>query len=67
MLDLLKDIGLETVKWTLDKAIGISYWPCLLICMFGIIFYMVGIKKAGKYATGSLLTYVILQALKVAL
>lgn len=63
ILQVLKSTLLTIIK----LSTKISYWPCLLICVIGILFYLVGIKKGGKIAIGSLLTYTLLQALKVAI
>lgn len=43
-----------------------SYWPCVFICIAGIMFYGAGIKKGGKMAIGSVLTYTLLRALLLA-
>lgn len=59
----IKMIVLSTIKGT----IAISYWPCVMLCMGGTIFYMAGIRKGGKVASGSMLVYIILQAIKLGL
>lgn len=59
----LKNAALGTVK----GVIMVSYWPCIVLCMGGTLFYMAGMKKGGKIATGSMLTYIILQAIKLGL
>ena len=59
----IKNSVINMFKWLLTGIISSSYWVCLLICMLSLIFYIVGNKKAGKYATGSFISFVILQAL----
>lgn len=59
----IKAVALGTVK----GVIMVSYWPCIVLCMGGTLFYMAGMKKGCKIATGSMLTYIILQALKLGL
>lgn len=59
---------LQTATFKLLSVVTkISYWPCLIVCICGVLFYLVGIKKGRKYVVGSLLTYLILQCLKMAM
>ena len=44
-----------------------SYWVCLFTCMFAIILYVAGMKKAGKYVSISFVVYFMLQCFKVGL
>lgn len=55
------------LKWILLGVISSSYWICLYICIGAIILYIAGIKKAGKYASASIIIYFICQCLRVAL
>lgn len=51
-----------------DLALGLidsSYWVCLFVSMFALIFYMVGSKKSGRVASISFVVYVLTQALKL--
>lgn len=53
-----------------DIALGLidsSYWICLFVCMFAIILYVAGQKKAGKYVSLSFIIYFLLQSLKLGL
>lgn len=63
----LADGAQAIVLGLLKGAVKVSYWPCVIICISGTLFYLVGIKKGGKYASGSMLTYLILQCLKLAM
>lgn len=47
--------------------LGCSYYICLTVCIVSIFLYIIGIKKAGKYTTGSLITYFILEGFKTIL
>lgn len=60
--------GAQTIVLGLLKGvIKVSYWPCMFICIGGILFYAVGIKKGSKAALGSAMAYTLLQALKMAM
>lgn len=51
-----------------DLALGLidsSYWICLFVSMFALIFYMVGSKKSGRVVSISFVIYVLTQALKL--
>jgi len=52
----LKDIAL----WVVDS----SYWICLIVAIMAIILYIAGLKKAGKYASISLVIYFLMQSCK---
>ena len=56
VLNGLKDISISLING--------SYSICLVICMLAIILYIAGLKKAGKYATISLVVYILLQSCK---
>ena len=56
ILNGLKDIAINLI----DN----SYSICLVICMLAIVLYIAGLKKAGKYASVSLVIYILLQACK---
>lgn len=59
----LKNSILGLLKWMFTGIVASSYWVCLFICMISMLFYIAGNRKAGKYATSSLLAYIIIQAL----
>lgn len=50
-------------KWVLGGIVESSYWICLLTCMFAMILYIGGNKKAGKYVTTSVVVYIIIRAI----
>lgn len=53
-----------------DLALGFidsSYWVCLFVSMFALIFYIVGSKKSGKIVSISFVVYILLQSLKLGL
>ncbi|NEZ47814.1 hypothetical protein FDF74_11540 [Clostridium niameyense] len=43
-----------------------SYVICLIVGLISILFYVSGRKKSGKWITGSVLAYTIIQALNLA-
>ena len=62
---MIKQFMISTGK---DLALGLidsSYWICLFVTMFALIFYMVGSKKSGRVASISFVVYVLAQALKL--
>lgn len=63
MLDGLKDAILGLLEWIALGIIDNSYWICLTAGIIGLIMYIAGQRKAGKYVSGSLIIYFILQAL----
>lgn len=71
MFSKITEWGAEKILsgvFTIVKGVAVaSYWPCVFICIGGVLFYIIGIKKGGKVATGSMLTYLLLQAAKLAL
>lgn len=58
-LGQLKDISLS--------ILGCSYYICLIICVVSIFLYIIGFKKAGKFTTGSLIAYFILEGFRLML
>ena len=63
MLDGLKDAILGLLKWISLGIIDNSYWICLIAGIIGLLMYIAGQRKAGKYVSGSLIVYFILQSL----
>ena len=45
----------------LNAVAGASYWICGLICIAGILYYVIGHDKGVKWAGGSLLGYTLIQ------
>ncbi|MGY5241185.1 hypothetical protein [Clostridium tertium] len=65
MLNTIKNIIIDTLKWIASGIIDNSYWICLFICLAALILYIAGQKKAGKYVSISFIVYFVLQCLKV--
>lgn len=61
--DFFINIGQDIALAIIDS----SYWICLFTCMFAIILYVAGMKKAGKYVSISFVVYFMLQCFKVGL
>lgn len=66
-LDGIKEAILGLLEWIALGIIDNSYWICLIIAMISLLLYIGGIKKSGKWVTGSAIIYFILQALGVAI
>ncbi|MEG2289668.1 MAG: hypothetical protein RSC24_06840 [Clostridium sp.] len=62
MLDGVKEAILGLLEWIALGIIDNSYWICLLAGIIGLLLYIAGQKRAGKYVSGSLIIYFILQA-----
>lgn len=63
LLDGFKDAILGLLKWIALGIIDNSYWICLIAGIIGLLMYIAGQRKAGKYVSGSLIVYFILQSL----
>lgn len=61
---MLKEYLLDLINSIITGIVDSSYIICLTVAMVSIIFYIVGCKKAGKYVSYSIITYILLQALK---
>lgn len=64
---IIKNYFMNLGKDTALTVINSSYWICLFVCMFAIILYVTGLKKAGKYVSISFVVYFLLQCFKVGL
>ncbi len=64
---MIKNFFIKLGTSTALEVIGMSYWICLYVCMFAIILYMAGQKKAGRVASISFAINFLLQALKLGL
>lgn len=64
---MIKKIFMDLGKDTALALINSSYWICLFVCMFAIILYVAGLKRAGKYVSISFIVYFLLQCFKVGL
>ncbi|WP_307993072.1 hypothetical protein [uncultured Clostridium sp.] len=64
---MIKNFFMDLGKDTALVFINSSYWICLFVCMFAIILYVAGLKKAGKYVSISFIVYFLLQCFKVGL
>lgn len=60
----MKDMIIELVKWIFTGITNASYPICVFVAMVSIIFYVAGCKKAGRYVSYSIITYIILQTIK---
>ena len=58
----LRNSMLSFFRWFLEGLISSSYWICLFICMISLIFYITGSKKAGRWCTGSFVSFIIIQS-----
>lgn len=67
LTESIKEMVITFFKWSFTGLANNSFWICLGICMIGLILYVGGIKKAGRYCTASFIIYVFLQALGSAL
>ena len=63
----MKKLLEELLKVILEGLVSSSYIICLTVAMISIILYICGCKKSGKYVSISIVTYILLQALKGAL
>lgn len=63
----LKEWILNNLKTLAISLIGKSFYVCLFICITSIFLYIIGIKKAAKVATGSVIVYFILEGFKTIL
>ncbi len=63
----LKEWILNNLKTMAISFIGKSFYICLFICITSIFLYIIGVKKAAKVATGSVIVYFILEGFKTIL
>ena len=63
----LKEWILNNLKTMAISLIGKSFYVCLFICITSIFLYIIGVKKAAKVATGSVIVYFILEGFKTIL
>lgn len=64
MLDIMKDFILSGLKCIALGILNSSYYICLFTSLLGIILYVAGCKKAGKYVSVSLILYVFSECLR---
>ena len=64
---MIKDKIIEGLQALGAVLIDGSYPICLAIAMMGLIFYCAGYKKGAKAVTISIITFIVLQAIKVTL
>lgn len=65
LLEGFKSALLGLLEWIATGIIDSSYWICLIAAIIGVLLYAAGVKKAGKYASVSLVIYVLLEILGV--
>lgn len=63
----LKEWFFNNLKTMAISFIGKSFYICLFVCITSIFLYIIGIKKAAKVATGSVIVYFILEGFKTLL
>lgn len=63
----LKEWFFNNLKTMAISFIGKSFYICLFICITSIFLYIIGVKKAAKVATGSVIVYFILEGFKTLL
>lgn len=63
----LKEWFFNNLKTMAISFIGKSFYICLFICITSIFLYIIGVKKAAKVATGSVIVYFILEGFKTIL
>lgn len=51
-------------KWIVLGIVNSSYWILLFCCIFSLVLYIAGLKKAGKYVSVTFVLYCFLQAIK---
>jgi hypothetical protein len=61
------DIIKKTMWLLWNSFIGISHWLCLLIAIAGIIAYIAGYKKGGIVSVCSILFYILLKMINMAI
>jgi hypothetical protein len=71
ILDKLKENMLSFILYVL-KCLGTflietSGVTCPIICLLAVCFYVAGNRKAGKWVSGSIVSYFICQALRMVL
>lgn len=64
IVDWLKNMGFKSLKWTIVKAAGLSYWIALVMCIMAVLLYAVGIEKGKKLGLGSFIIFILLQCMK---
>ena len=71
-IDFIKNFSLK--EWILNnlKTMAISFidksfYICLFVCITSIFLYIIGVKKAAKVASGSVIVYFILEGFKTIL
>lgn len=47
----------------LSSIVSISYWICMFICILGLLAFLAGFKKGGRWSTLGILIYTTLQAI----
>lgn len=67
MVDMIKGIVLNLLEWIALGIINSSYWICLIVSLIALMLYVGGLKKAGKYIPASLIIYILLETLGLAI
>lgn len=67
MANGIKDALLNVLNWAVSGIIDLSYWGCMIVGLTAIFLYLAGFKESKKYIAGSIIIYILLQILKVAI
>lgn len=61
---MIRDFIIEGLKCIAIGLLDTSYYICLFVAIIGIILYIAGCKKAGKYVSISLVLYILSESLR---
>lgn len=67
MIDMIKGVIVNIFEWIALGLINTSYWICLFTSIVALMLYVAGLKKAGKYVPASLIIYILLETLGMAI
>ncbi|WP_194190356.1 hypothetical protein [Clostridium chrysemydis] len=67
MLEWIKTQLIGVLEWIVTGAIDCSYWMCLIVSIIALMLYVAGIKKSGKWVSGSIVIYIVMQILGMAI
>ena len=67
MIDMIKGVIINLFEWMALGLINTSYWICLFASIVVLMLYVAGLKKAGKYVPASLIIYILLETLGMAI
>jgi len=53
----------KTIDYVKQNISSLSYWVCLSVALFSLIFYAIGFKRCAKYAPASIAVYALIKML----